>query len=303
MISGRQNRIPFILNSFISDQAARVDGVLQRAINDIQSSSRLAEAMRYSTLNGGKRLRAALVYAGGIAVAAPWERMDSVAAAVECIHAYSLIHDDLPAMDDDDLRRGQPSNHIFFDEATAILAGDALQTLAFELVTADCSGLSDSQSRQICLKLARNAGHRGMVGGQMLDIQATEQQLQRRDLENLHRRKTGALIEAAVICGTLCGDSPRASDVQALEEYSQHIGLAFQVIDDVLDVESTTEKLGKPSGADQALGKSTYPAIMGLQQSKQFAHTLYQQAMASISAISDNEPLLDLAALIINREH
>lgn len=275
--------------------------------------------MRYSTLAGGKRFRALLVYAAGMALDAPLKRLDKVAAALECIHAYSLIHDDLPAMDDDDLRRGQATNHIKYDDATAILAGDALQTLGFELVSDDDSGLTDKQSRRIISVLAKASGPIGMVGGQMLDIEATEQTLTRAQLEDVHRRKTGALINAAVMCGALCSDTATEQQLNLLGAYSNHLGLAFQVVDDVLDIESSTEELGKPSGADVALGKSTYPSLIGLHESKKLATDLYHKAIDCITAIGDNselaeEPKIDkttskfgllyeLAELVVIRTH
>jgi len=205
-------------------------------------------------------------------------------------------------MDDDDLRRGKATNHKQFDEATAILAGDALQTLAFELINAE-PALTDKQARQISLMLAEHAGRIGMVGGQMLDMDATEQELTRTELENVHRRKTGALIRAAVMGGALCADAPAAPELQLLDNYAQKIGLAFQVIDDVLDIESSTETLGKTSGADQAMGKSTYPALLGLTASKQLAQDLYSEAMSSLSEIKGDTTLLaELASLVIHRK-
>ncbi len=247
--------------------------------------------MRYSTLAGGKRFRALLVYAAGTALDAPLDRLDKVAAALECLHAYSLIHDDLPAMDDDDLRRGQATNHIKYDDATAILAGDALQALAFELVSNDDSTLTNKQSRTIVTLLAKASGPNGMVGGQMLDIQATEQKLTREQLENVHRRKTGALINAAVMCGAFCSDSATDEQLRSLNTYADHLGLAFQIIDDILDIESSTEELGKPNGADVALGKSTYPSLIGLQESKKLAADLYHKAIDCIDTIGDNNTL------------
>ncbi|MCL4162227.1 UNVERIFIED_CONTAM: hypothetical protein GTU68_005252 [Idotea baltica] len=259
--------------------------------------------MRYSTLGGGKRVRALLVYAAGSALNAPFNKLDTVAAALECIHSYSLIHDDLPAMDDDDLRRGKATNHKQFDEATAILAGDGLLTLAFELINSKKSGLTDSQAREISYTLSQCAGPSGMVGGQMLDIKATSTPLTQAQLENMHRCKTGALIRAAVICGALCADSYNQEKISQLTKYADNIGLAFQVVDDILDIESSTEQLGKTSGADQNLGKSTYPSILGLEKSKLLAKNLYQEAIASISSISDNTELLEaLAKLVVNRD-
>jgi farnesyl diphosphate synthase len=280
----------------------RIQAFLDTSLDNLDVPERLRAAMRYSTLSGGKRFRALLVYASGLAVDAPLTRLDAVAAALECIHAYSLIHDDLPAMDDDDLRRGQATCHIEFDEATAILAGDALQTLAFELIASPNSGLTDAQARSICLKLAQSSGQTGMVGGQILDIQATDCQLSRAALEDVHRRKTGALINAAVICGALCSDHVTPPQLSKLADYANNIGLAFQVIDDILDIESSTEELGKPSGSDVEKGKSTYPALIGLQQSKKLAQNLYQESIVSIAAISDNTVLLrDLAKLVVER--
>lgn len=290
------------MSNVMLEYQARNQRFLDACLDNVDVPERLRAAMRYSTLSGGKRFRALLVYASGLAVDAPLARLDTVAAALECIHAYSLIHDDLPAMDDDNLRRGQPTNHIKYDEATAILAGDALQTLAFELIASDASGLTDTQSRHICLKLAQSSGQTGMVGGQILDIQATESQLSLSALEDVHRRKTGALINAAVICGALCSDYSTESQLKNLSNYANNVGLAFQVVDDILDIESSTEELGKPSGSDIEMGKSTYPALIGLQQSKKLAQNLYQESIVSIAAISDNTFLLqELAKLVVER--
>ena len=280
----------------------RIQSVLESSLNNADVPERLRSAMQYSTLSNGKRFRALLVYAAGLSVNAPLSRLDHVAAAVECIHAYSLIHDDLPAMDDDNLRRGQPTNHIQFDEATAILAGDALQTLAFEIIAAPSSELSDVQARTILLKLARSSGQIGMVGGQMLDIQATDKQLSRNSLEDVHRRKTGALINASVICGALSSDSVSDQQLRELSNYADNIGLAFQVVDDILDIESSTQELGKPSGSDIEMGKSTYPSLIGLQESKKLATNLYKESIVSIASIGDNTLLLeDLAELVVKR--
>lgn len=271
---------------------SRNQRVLEKTLNQTDIPERLRDAMRYSVLSGGKRFRAMLAYGAGFVVNAPLEKLDCVAAALECIHAYSLIHDDLPAMDDDDLRRGLPTNHIQFDEATAILAGDGLLTFAFELINQTDSPFSDAQCRKITAQLALYSGPSGMVGGQMLDIQATEQDIDISQLENIHRRKTGALIRAAVLCGALCNDDINQQQLNALQDYADKIGLAFQVVDDILDIESSTEELGKTSGADVASGKATYPALLGLNDSKQLAQKLYHQAIASIAAISDNTPPL-----------
>jgi len=267
------------MSKLMLEYQSRIQVVLETKLSNAEVPERLRAAMRYSTLSGGKRFRALLVYAAGLAINAPLNRLDTVAAALECVHAYSLIHDDLPAMDDDNLRRGLATNHIEFDEPTAILAGDALQTLAFELIASSSSGLNDAQARNICLKLAQSSGQVGMVGGQMLDIEATDKQLSRAALENVHRRKTGALINAAVICGALCGDSVTEDQLQELNNYANSLGLAFQVVDDILDIESSTEELGKPSGRDIEMGKSTYPALIGLQESKKLATNLYKESI------------------------
>ena len=282
----------------------RIQRVLDEALNQTDIPERLRESMRYSALSGGKRFRALLVYAAGLSVDAPLEKLDVVAIALECIHAYSLIHDDLPAMDDDDLRRGQATNHIKFDDATAILAGDGLLTFAFELINGPDSPLTDQQCRKISHLLANNAGPIGMVGGQMLDIQATglneskntNQQTSLNELENIHRRKTGALIKAATLCGAYCSESVSSKQIGNLNDYATSIGLAFQVVDDILDIESSTEELGKPSGADIELGKATYPALIGLEESKEMAENLYQEAMVSLTAIGDNTRLFTTEA-------
>lgn len=292
------------MNNEMRELQSRIQNVLEQALSNLDIPSRLRKSMRYSTLSGGKRVRALLVYAAGNAVAAPMARLDCVAAAIECIHAYSLIHDDLPAMDDDDLRRGQNTNHIEFDDATAILAGDALLTLAFELLAGEDSPLNDKQARSISLKLAQAAGPSGMVGGQMLDIQATDNALNLDQLENIHKRKTGALINAAVVCGALCSDAITFEKRHKLSEYANKIGLAFQVVDDILDIESSTEELGKPRGSDEAMGKSTYPSIIGLEASKKLAENLYQESIVSIATISDNTQLLEeLAKLVVKRKN
>ncbi len=288
----------------LENYRTRIQQKLEEFLSNNDVPSRLSEAMRYATLSSGKRFRALLTYAAGTAVNAPIERLDAVAAALECTHSYSLIHDDLPAMDDDDLRRGQATTHIAFDQATAILAGDALLTLAFEIINSESSNLNDQQCRLITRKLSACAGQIGMVGGQMLDIEATAKALSQDQLENIHRRKTGALIEAAVLCGALCSNSVNKQDLDNLLNYSRDIGLAYQVIDDILDVESSTEILGKPSGSDQAHKKSTYPSLIGLEASKELAQNLYQSAIASAATIGDNsEHLIELAALVVNRNH
>jgi len=308
------------LSNLIPEYQARTQNFLNEILDQQEVPSRLNNAMRYSTLAGGKRFRALLVYGAGLAVKAPIAKLDVVAAAVECIHAYSLIHDDLPAMDDDDLRRGKATCHIEYDEATAILAGDALLSFAFEIINRPDSPLSDKQCRTISHELSNRAGPIGMVGGQMLDIQATGQSNTKvktalNELENIHRRKTGDLITAATLSGAYCSETIDSEKLKHLSDYSSLIGLAFQVIDDILDIESSTEELGKQSGADQELGKATYPSLIGLEESKKLANKLYQEAMVSLASISDNNPSLDghiaentallqnLADLVIKRKN
>lgn len=309
------------MNDLMREFQSRNQDVLENILNEPSIPTRLREAMQYSTLSGGKRFRAMLAYASGIAVDAPLEKLDIVAASLECIHAYSLIHDDLPAMDDDDLRRGIATNHIKFDEATAILAGDGLLTFAFELINRPSSPFNDTECRRISAELSKHAGPVGMVGGQMLDIEATEKEITQQQLEDIHQRKTGALIRAAVLCGALCGDTMCSESVNstllnAFDDYAISLGLAFQVVDDILDIESSTEELGKTSGADIALGKATYPALIGLDNSKKLAEKLYHQAIASIATISDNTPpiirhsaldktqlLKNLADLVVKRKN
>jgi len=289
-------------NERLEELRQRVNLALQKYL-PISESTRLHEAMRYSTLNGGKRLRALLVYCAGETFNVPLSILDIPACAVEYVHAYSLIHDDLPAMDDDDLRRGKPTCHIQFDEATAILAGDALQSHAFEILTdkTKCN-LSDSQRLKIIHLLATAGGPHGMAGGQMFDINATQKILSLDELEKMHSLKTGALIEASVLMGALCSNQVNKTQLTALSYYAKNIGLAFQIVDDILDETSDTETLGKQSGADKALGKATYPSLMGLDQSKKTAQALIDDALNSLQEIGDNTALLrSLANTVINR--
>lgn len=288
------------MNSIQSQYQQRVETTLESLLPP--GDNRLNDAIRYSTLNGGKRFRAMLVYAAGEALGADLRILDAVAASVECIHAYSLIHDDLPAMDDDDLRRGKATCHIQFDQATAILAGDALQTLAFELLT-KLDNLSEHKRLQLISELAKASGYNGMAGGQMLDMLATGQQLDIEQLENIHKKKTGALIKASVLMGAICSDQYDDQIAKNLSDYAEKTGLAFQIIDDILDEVADTSTLGKTSGADKQLGKSTYPALLGLEESKKRAENLYQEAIESLSPIGDNNSLIlkQLAKLVIER--
>ncbi|PAU54714.1 (2E,6E)-farnesyl diphosphate synthase [Pseudomonas sp. PIC25] len=285
---------------------ARVDTALANLFQPPRPElERLYQAMRYSVINGGKRVRPLLVYAACEALDGDVGRADGAACAVELIHAYSLVHDDLPAMDDDDLRRGQPTTHKAFDEACAILAGDGLQTLAFE-VLADPRG----NPREIELRLAmitalaRAAGPAGMVGGQAIDLGSVGRKLDRQALETMHRHKTGALIEASVQLGALASGQADELSLKALHQYAQAIGLAFQVQDDILDVESDTATLGKTQGKDQANDKPTYPALLGLDAAKGYALDLRDQALHALRVFGDSaEPLRELARFIVERRN
>ncbi|MEJ5074097.1 (2E,6E)-farnesyl diphosphate synthase [Enterobacter ludwigii] len=267
----------------------------------------LVEAMHYGALLGGKRLRPFLVYATGGMFNVSLSTLDAPAAAVECIHAYSLIHDDLPAMDDDDLRRGQPTCHIKYGEANAILAGDALQTLAFSILSdAPMPEVSDRFRLAMVSELAQASGVAGMCGGQALDLDAEGKQVDLAALERIHRHKTGALIRSAVRLGALSAGEQGKAALPVLDKYAESIGLAFQVQDDILDVVGDTATLGKRQGADQQLGKSTYPALMGLEQAQQKARDLIEEARQSLTVLAaqslDTTALEALANYIIQRD-
>ena len=266
---------------------------------------RLHDAMRYVTLDGGKRVRASLVYAAGGAVGAPDATLDVPACAVELIHAYSLVHDDLPCMDDDDLRRGKPTCHKAYDEATSLLAGDALQSLAFEILANDPAlTVSDAQRLEMITMLAQAAGSHGMAGGQAIDLASGGRALDLPQLEDMHLRKTGALIRASVLLGAYSRERVEAQQVKALDDYSRAIGLAFQITDDILDVEGSAEILGKNPGVDRTRGKPTYPLLMGLAEAKARAKTLQAQALESLAPLGDNgRALAELAGFIIERRH
>ena len=283
---------------------SRVDAALDSLFGQEQPQlARLYQAMRYSLFNGGKRVRPLLVYAACEALGGNPERADGAACAVELIHAYSLVHDDLPAMDDDDLRRGQPTTHKAFDEACAILAGDGLQALAFEVLADARRNPQNTQLRlSMVSTLARAAGPAGMVGGQAIDLGSVGRQLDQNALEIMHRHKTGALIEASVQLGALASERADEHALKALHSYARAIGLAFQVQDDILDVESDTATLGKTQGKDQAHDKPTYPALLGLDAAKAYALELRDQALHALRPFdSAAEPLRELARYIVER--
>ncbi|MFP4695048.1 (2E,6E)-farnesyl diphosphate synthase [Thiohalospira sp.] len=287
----------------LTEAARRAEGALSARLPDeADDPTPLAAAMRYAVTGGGKRVRPFLVYAAGTALGAPLERLDAPAAAVEFIHAYSLVHDDLPAMDDDDLRRGHPTCHRAFDEATAILAGDALQALAFSAL-AEAEGLPEPARLRMVAQLARATGADGMVGGQARDISAVGRETDLAGLEAMHRRKTGALIEASARLGGLAAEADETT-LATLGRYAAAVGLAFQIQDDILDVVGDTETLGKAGGADAAREKPTYPALLGLDGARERARAMVHDALEALAELGDGaEPLRDLARYVIERDH
>ncbi|HTS23058.1 MAG TPA: farnesyl diphosphate synthase [Casimicrobiaceae bacterium] len=283
------------------ERARRVESVIDRLLPAAAEPPRsLHEAMRYAVLGGGKRIRALLAYAAGELTGADPALVDHAAAAVELLHAYSLVHDDLPCMDDDELRRGKPACHIAFGEATALLAGDALQSFAYEALAS--APLSDA-ARAVLL-LARAAGSRGMAGGQAIDLACVDAELDLPELERMHRLKTGALIRAAVRLGADCGRPVDADGNDALSRYASAIGLAFQVVDDVLDVEGTAQSLGKTAGKDAVQRKSTYVTLLGLAAARARIEALRREARAALSPLGPSARRLEeLAGWIAGRTY
>ncbi len=295
-----------MIGHYQKDCQQRVEACLDELFQPpLESLTRLYQAMRYSVMNGGKRVRPLLVYAACEALAGDPTQANGAACAVELIHAYSLVHDDLPAMDDDDLRRGQPTTHKAFDEACAILAGDGLQSLAFEVLAGERYNPADPNVRLHMLSiLAKAAGPAGMVGGQAIDLGAVGCKLDQPALEQMHRHKTGALIKASVLLGALASGNATDAKLAALRTYAGAIGLAFQVQDDILDVESDTATLGKTQGADIARDKPTYPALLGLARAKAYASELHDQAQTALSGFDDKAAALRaLARYIIERRY
>ena len=264
----------------------------------------LAEAIRYSVIGGGKRIRPAMVYAAGEAMGVSNDLLDIPACAVEMIHAYSLVHDDLPAMDDDDLRRGRPTCHKAFDEATAMLAGDALQALAYEILAKDDHVELTPEHRIEMLSLLTEAsGAHGMAGGQAVDLASVGKHLTLAQLEHMHRLKTGALIRASVLLGGMCKQDVSKEEIDMLSEYALCIGLSFQIQDDILDVVSDTETLGKPQGSDEEQEKPTFPAIIGLEESRQRALEQHQLALKILEPLDKKgDSLRQLSAYIVERQ-
>lgn len=284
----------------------RVESAMERWLPAADTvPTRLHEAMRYAVLGGGKRIRPLLIYATGETLDIAPERLDPAAAAVEMIHAYSLIHDDLPAMDDDDLRRGRPTCHRAFDEATAILAGDALQALALEVLACDTAMDATPAERVAMLAvLARASGSCGMAGGQAIDLEAERTTQSLGDLEAMHALKTGALMSAAITLALLTGGDRPDAERDALRRFGDAIGLAFQVRDDILDVEGATEVLGKPQGSDARHEKSTFPALLGLDGAKRRVAELKAEALAALEVFGDAAaPLQWMTAYIVDRDY
>ncbi|MBW2625245.1 MAG: polyprenyl synthetase family protein [Deltaproteobacteria bacterium] len=292
----------FDLKQYLEDRRLMVEEALEVALPQQDGpETRVVEAMRYSLFAGGKRLRPILCLAASEAVGGNLKAAMPAGCALEMIHTYSLIHDDLPAMDDDDLRRGKPTNHKVFGEAIAILAGDGLLTEAFVLLS-DYNSLLPERAVQVIGVIAEAASYRGMVGGQVVDILSQNKRAELETVQQMHSRKTAALIAAATESGALSGKGSEAQ-VAALARYGRAIGLAFQIADDILDIEGDTELLGKTTGADEARGKVTYPAAVGLQRSRQAANEMVNDALAALEGFDDRaNPLRSLANYIITRK-
>lgn len=295
------------LSGWLQGRAQRVEQVLDRLLPAADLvPARLHDAMRYATLGGGKRVRAALVYAAGHACSGGrrdevGQALDLAAASVELVHAYSLVHDDLPCMDDDSLRRGKPTLHVKYDEATALLAGDALQPLAFDWLSQ--MPVAPALIVESTRLLARAAGSLGMAGGQAIDLASVGKTLSREELQCMHRLKTGALLSASVLLGGVAAEANH-TERQALLAYGQAMGLAFQVVDDVLDVTADTAKLGKTAGKDAAANKPTYVTLMGLEQARAFAGELHQLAIDAVAPLGESARLLaGMADFIVLRDH
>ncbi|MBL7004665.1 MAG: (2E,6E)-farnesyl diphosphate synthase [Gammaproteobacteria bacterium] len=294
------------LNSRLKVYNDRIDGLLEKWLPpETISPASLHQAMRYSAMANGKRVRPALVYATAETLGIPLELVDGPAVAIELIHAYSLIHDDLPAMDDDDLRRGRPTCHKQFDEATAILAGDAIQALSFYILSHDSSMTSNAENRLKMIEtLALFSGSRGMAGGQAYDLASVGKQLNIAELETMHIHKTGALIRTCIHLAALSSDTVNEDQFKALDQYAKAIGLSFQVQDDILDIISDTDTLGKPQGSDSELNKPTFPSIIGLEASKEKALELHTNALKALKRFGEEaNTLRDISHWFIERVH
>ena len=293
----------FDLNTYIKNKNKQINVTLEKILHGSQPSEPIIEAMKYSLMAGGKRIRPVLCLASAEAVGGNPLAALPAACALEMVHTYSLIHDDLPAMDNDDLRRGKPTCHVAFDEATAILAGDALLTLAFQVLSsARVTGENQASGwLKVIQMISTAAGYQGMIRGQMLDMAAEGQHLTVDELKSMHALKTGALIEASLLCGALLANG-RKHQMEILKSYARNIGLAFQVTDDILNVEGNPEEMGKAVGTDQLRGKNTYPSILGIDSSRRFAEKLVDKALEALEVFDIRaEPLRALATYIIER--
>ncbi|MBE8166933.1 MAG: geranyl transferase [Shewanella sp.] len=290
------------LTNAITFYQNRVNGYLENQLEQLTDEApKLKAAMKHGALLGGKRIRPFLVYSIGEMLGAKPQQLDACAAAIECIHAYSLIHDDLPAMDDDALRRGQPTVHIAFDEATAILAGDSLQSLAFEMLSDDHDNLTANQQVKMFKVLSRASGYSGMCGGQAIDLSSTDQSIDIDTLTLLHSLKTGALISCSVELALIAANASN-QDSESLRDFAKNVGLAFQVQDDILDITSTTEELGKPQGSDTQANKSTFPQLLGLNGAKHTAEQLINESLSALTKLPYNSQLIaDFARYIVAR--
>ena len=297
----------FTLSDWSARQLATVESALSRWVacpTDAPAPAGLGDAMRYAVLDGGKRLRPLLVMAACEAVGGNGQAALRAACAVELIHAYSLVHDDMPCMDNDVLRRGKPTVHVKFGQAQALLAGDALQALAFEFLTPEDGSVDAATQARLCRMLAQAAGFQGMAGGQAIDLASVGMPLDSKQLHEMHRLKTGALLEASVMMGAACGTVAPAA-WQALRDYGAAVGLAFQVVDDILDVTADSATLGKTAGKDAAQDKPTFVSLMGLEASKAYAQQLLARALAGLDAsgLARTEALRALADMLVNRHH
>jgi farnesyl diphosphate synthase len=288
----------------MGDVQARMESALARVLPPAHVTPvRLHEAMRYACLEGGKRVRPLLTFAAGELAGAHADRLEVAAAAVEMLHAYSLVHDDLPCMDDDVLRRGKPTVHVEYDVATALLVGDALQSLAFQLLAEHCLADDASAQLEMVKLLAVAAGSRGMAGGQQIDLDSTGKPLTLPELEVMHLHKTGALIRSAVLLGAACGDGMSVEEKNRLDKYAKAVGLAFQVVDDVLDYDASTATLGKTAGKDSKQGKPTYVSAMGIAQARERAQELREEAQGALQAFgARGRRLGELADFIVLRK-
>ena len=293
--------VPFDLRSWNTARLAEVEAALSHWVAE-DAPERLSDAMRYAVLDGGKRLRPLLVLAACEAVDGNAEAALRAACAVELIHAYSLVHDDMPCMDNDVLRRGKPTVHVKFGEAGALLAGDALQALAFELLAPEGDAVPASIQANLCRLLARAAGHEGMAGGQAIDLASVGLALDEDALRRMHRMKTGALLQGSVVMGAVCG-APTPVVLDALRGYGAALGLAFQVVDDILDVTQDSATLGKTAGKDAAHDKPTYVSLLGLEPSRAYAEALLAQALAALDAsgLQNTDALRALAKMVVQR--